>query len=135
MTGNFQRTDGDLMGIHQSTAGQIIHSVTRSIAKRKSDFIIFPFNGQDLNKTRQKFYEVAAFPNIVGSIDGTHIPIAFAGGDHAELCRNRKGFFFINVQAVCDSNLCFTNIVSRWPGSTHDSRIFDYSSFCYRFEH
>ena len=45
----------------------------------------------------------------------------------AEVYRNRKGWFSLNVQAVCDANRCFTNVVSRWPGSTHDSRIFDNS--------
>ena len=38
---------------------------------------------------------------------------------------NRKQFYSVNVQAVCDSNALITNIVARWPGVTHDSRIFD----------
>ena len=47
--------------------------------------------------------------------------------------RNRKGYFSLNVQAVCDTKLMFTNIVCRWPGSTHDSRIFDNSALCSQF--
>ena len=35
---------------------------------------------------------------------------------------NRKQFYSINVQAVRDSDAFITNIVARWPGSTHDSR-------------
>ena len=31
----------------------------------------------------------------------------------------------LNVQGICDSNLKFRNIVARWPGSTHDSTIFN----------
>ena len=31
----------------------------------------------------------------------------------------------LNVQAVCENDAFITNIVARWPGSTHDSRIFD----------
>ena len=46
---------------------------------------------------------------------------------------NRKGYFSLNVQAVCDTKLMFTNIVCRWPGSTHDSRIFDNSALCSQF--
>ena len=30
--------------------------------------------------------------------------------------------------------MCFTNIVCRWPGSMHDSRIFDNSALCAKFE-
>ena len=41
---------------------------------------------------------------------------------------NRKQFYSINVQAVCESDAFITNIVARWPGSTHDSRIFDNSN-------
>ena len=41
---------------------------------------------------------------------------------------NRKPFYSINVQAVCDSDAFITNIVARWPGSTHDSRIFENSN-------
>ena len=37
----------------------------------------------------------------------------------------RKQFYSINVQAVCNSDAFTTNIVARWPGSTHDSRIFE----------
>ncbi len=44
--------------------------------------------------------------------------------------RNRKGYCSINVQVVCDEKAHITNIVARWPGSTHDSRIFDNSHLC-----
>ena len=55
-------------------------------------------------------------------------------GNNAEIFRNRKGFFSINVQALCHPNMLITNIVCRWPGSTHYSRIFDNSVQCSQFE-
>ena len=39
-----------------------------------------------------------------------------------------KQFYAINVQAVCDSAAFNTNIVARWPGSTHDLRILENSN-------
>lgn len=51
----------------------------------------------------------------------------FLGGDNAERFRNRKGYFSINVQTLSDNKLRIQNIVARWPGSTHDSTIFDNS--------
>lgn len=39
----------------------------------------------------------------------------------------------INVQCVCSYDLQFTNIVARWKGSTHDSRIWRNSSLYNRF--
>ncbi|XP_072228598.1 putative nuclease HARBI1 [Leuresthes tenuis] len=46
---------------------------------------------------------------------------------------NRNNWFSINVQAVCTPNLEFSNIVARWKGATHNSRIF-HSSLCAQFE-
>jgi len=40
----------------------------------------------------------------------------------------------MNVQAVCDSNLKIFDVVARWPGSAHDSIIFENSRVCARFE-
>ena len=73
-------------------------------------------------------------PGVVRLIDCTHIPIISPGGDNAEDFRNRKGYFSINVQAICDHELKLTNVDVRWPGSTHDSRIFDKSNICAKFE-
>lgn len=58
----------------------------------------------------------------------------FTGGQDAEVFRNRKGYFSINVQAVCDSQLRIRNIVARWPGSAHDSTIFANSRLRALFE-
>jgi hypothetical protein len=53
----------------------------------------------------------------VDAIDCTHIKIPSPGRENAELFRNRKGYFSINVQAVYGPNLDILNIVARWPGS------------------
>jgi hypothetical protein len=60
--------------------------------------------------------------------------LIIAGGENAELFRNRKGYFSLNVQTVCNSNLEITNIVARWPGSVHDSTIFSNSRLRANFE-
>jgi hypothetical protein len=69
----------------------------------------------------------------VDAIVCTHIKIPSPGGENAELFRNRKGYFSINVQAVCGPNLDILNIVARWPGSIQYmmpeySTIFAYSA-------
>ena len=64
----------------------------------------------------------------------TYVPIVSPGGDSAEVYRNRKSFFSINVQAICNANRYFTNVVARWCGSTHDSRILENSVIRDRFE-
>ncbi|RVE41601.1 hypothetical protein evm_013749 [Chilo suppressalis] len=79
---------------------------------------------EDLRKVKAHFYNIAGFPNVIGCVDGSHIPIQSPGGEQAELSRNRKGYFSINVQVVCDAKLYIRDIDARWHGSTHDSTVY-----------
>lgn len=45
-----------------------------------------------------------------------------------------KFFFLINVQIICDAKLKIQDIVARWPGSSHDSKIFNNSAIRGKFE-
>ena len=65
---------------------------------------------------------------VTSAVDCTHITIDNLGKEDAELFRNRKGHFSVNVQVACDVELNLTNVVAKWYGSAHDSRIFDNSS-------
>lgn len=79
-------------------------------------------------------FNVAGFPNVIGVIDYTHIPIFSIGKDYAEKLKNRKGFYSINTQVICDAHGYITNIVARCSGSTHDSRNFHESNIKRQFE-
>ncbi|XP_018369686.1 PREDICTED: putative nuclease HARBI1, partial [Trachymyrmex cornetzi] len=74
------------------------------------------------------------FPRVIGCIDGTHIRIQSPGGEHAEEFRNRKGYFSLNTQVVCDHNMKITDIVYRWTGSVHDATIFQHCRLHQRLE-
>lgn len=56
------------------------------------------------------------------------------GGADAEVFRNRKGKFSINVQVVCNARLKIQDIVANWGGSTHDATIFNNSLVKTKFE-
>ena len=71
---------------------------------------------------------------MLGALDCTHVRIRSPGGNNAEMFRNRKGFFSFNVQTIADANLKILDVVARWPGSCHDSTIFNQSAICNRFE-
>jgi hypothetical protein len=86
-----------------------------------------------LHKTSVGFSRHGRSPlsGCVGALDGIAIKIQ-------EPCRgsvpnpstyfNRKGFFALSVQAMCDSRYCFTFASAISPGSTHDSTSFAMSS-------
>lgn len=93
-----------------------------------------PPAGNALQQTIQKFYNIARMPGVVGAIDCTHIQILRPSVENSEVFRCRKGYFSLNVQAVCGPDLCFHNVVARWPGSAHDSRIFQNSRLCAELE-
>lgn len=125
---------GDLSGIHQTTAGKIIARVSAAIASKYRNHIRFPVTHEQVLKTQSRFFRIAKFPTCVGAVDGTHVRIQSPGGDNSELFRNRKGYFSINVQGVCNADLFFTDIVARWHGSAHDSTIFNHSRIKSEFE-
>jgi len=124
-TGTFRRVIGDLFGVSVFAACTVIHKVSRAIAKLKRQFLSFPENLADI---KRKFYDVGHFPGVIGAIDCTHVRIICPNKENAMAFVNRLQFYSINVEAVCDSDAFITNIIARWPGSTHDSRIFENSN-------
>ncbi|XP_048526259.1 putative nuclease HARBI1 [Dendroctonus ponderosae] len=125
---------GDIADISQASVCRVCSEVSEKLAQHFPKFVTFPDDAIGLNTLKSQFYEVASFPEVIGCIDGTHIEIKSPGGSNAELYRNRKGWMALNVQAVSGPNLKFTDVVIRWPGSAHDSRMFNSSSLCMRLE-
>ncbi|CAI6353303.1 unnamed protein product [Macrosiphum euphorbiae] len=100
-TGAFQSVLGYHIQIHKSRhMYRIIKRLSTGIASLKPNYIQMEKTGTDRNFIHEDFYITFQF---------------------------LKGYFSINVQAICNSNLLLTNIVARWPGSVHDSTIFDNS--------
>lgn len=124
-TGSTHLQSGDFSGFSKSSAHRIVHRVSSAIASLRDQYIIFPESPEERREAEIGFYNIAKFPKVIGALDCTHIKIANPGGDDGELYRNRKGYFSLNVQAICNSKLKFTDIVARWAGSTHDSHIFN----------
>ncbi|KAK5645553.1 hypothetical protein RI129_001869 [Pyrocoelia pectoralis] len=133
-TGSFLQVVGDFAGIDKSTACRIVNKVTRAIAVLHRTFIKMPSTEDEMASNSAEFYNIARFPKCIGAVDCTHIKITSPGGDEPEIYRNRKSFFSLNVQAVCDATCKIQNVVCRWPGSSHDSTIFNNSRLRANFE-
>ncbi|XP_072023541.1 putative nuclease HARBI1 [Amphiura filiformis] len=132
-TGSVQKLVGDDMNISPASICRTAHSVARSIASFRQQVIQFP-RPDEMHQVQQDFYNIAQFPGVVGAIDCTHVPIISPGGPQAVTFINRKSVSSINVQVIGDARLRIRNVVARWPGSAHDTRIFTNSSIAQRFE-
>ena len=118
---------GDTFAISKSTVCLTVHRVTDAIASLRDQYVKLPLSAQDQQTAMQSFYARSKMPGVIGAIDCTQVPIQSPGADDAEIYRNRKGFFSINVQLVSDPTGYISDVVARWPGSVHDSTIFDNS--------
>jgi nuclease HARBI1 len=133
-TGTFQTAIADFAGLSQPSVSRIVQQVSEAIASKINDFIYMPRNQDEITRNVAGFYNIACFPNVIGTIDCTHVKIAGQGGEDGEIFRNRKQIFSINVQSIANFDLSFQDIVARWSGSVHDSRIFDHSRVKSRLE-
>ncbi|XP_052215115.1 putative nuclease HARBI1 [Dreissena polymorpha] len=123
--GAFYSEVADTHGVSRSTVCRVIGRVVNSI-NANIDNIRFPTQPQSLLQMKREFYRKCSLPNIVGAIDGTLVPIV-APTENEEVYVCRKGFHALNCQAVSSPDLKFLDVVARWPGSTHDSAIFENS--------
>ncbi|XP_062608636.1 putative nuclease HARBI1 [Saccostrea cucullata] len=99
------------------------------------DNIKFPVTANELRHVKSEFYDIAKFPNCVGAIDGTLIPIKGMSGPQEPAFVCRKNFHALNIQAVTDSNMRFLQINTCFPGATHDSFVLSNSGLSGVMEH
>ncbi|XP_015124125.1 putative nuclease HARBI1 isoform X3 [Diachasma alloeum] len=95
------------------------------------DYIRFPSTPEAQREAQTELFARSAFPSAVCCVNGRQVRIQSYGGENGELYRNRHGWFSINVQGICNARLDFTNFVARWPGATHDTRVFRHSRICH----
>lgn len=95
------RVIGNTMGIHKSTVKKCLYRVVKAINKiMLKNYIRMP----DENEAKfiaQNFEEKCGIPQIIGSIDGTHIEIIPPSEGRRDFV-NRKGWPSYNVLAVVD---------------------------------
>lgn len=119
-----------VFNVPKATVHRIIHRVAQNIWVNLKKAISFP-QAEELQAVGQGFAQLSrthAFKNVVGAIDGTHIRIKPPKRHQIDYL-NYKGFYSINMQAMCDSIGRFLDIFVGYPGSVHDTRILKNSSF------
>ena len=100
-SGNAYRTVASTFGIGKSTAVEITNSFIHILNELYEDWIAFPASVQETGEAIKRFSDNNLFniPQILGAIDGSHIPIK-APKHNKESYFNRKHFYSVNLQAV-----------------------------------
>ncbi|XP_062418244.1 uncharacterized protein LOC134129044 [Pungitius pungitius] len=122
------RVVAKVFNVPRPTVFRVIHKVAQNIWNNLNKAISFP---HDLQAVGQGFVALSgtpAFHNVVGAIDGTHIRIKPPVLHRLDYL-NYKGFYSINMQAICDAEGRFLDIFVGYPGSVHDTRVMKNSSF------
>ncbi len=118
-TADRQLDVADTFRISQPTVSRIVTAFVTSMNRHLGRFVQFPVLPAAVQQCQHGFYDLAGFPRVVSCVDGTHIQFA-PPSEREQDYLNRKGYHSINVQVMCDHQHKFTNVVARWPGSTHD---------------
>lgn len=130
---DFQLGVADDFGISQPTVSTVVKNFSLSLNNHMDQFIKMPSTISEKNASFHGFYRLSGFPKVFGCLDCTHVRIIKPSDNGADYM-SRKGFYSLNVQAVCDFDGQFTNFACSWPGSTHDSHILRTSNLWRRYE-
>jgi hypothetical protein len=125
--GSGSQVAAEQFGLSHTTTKRIINNVLAALAIVYPDHVRWPETDEERSSISNAFYEARGIPNIIGCVDGTHIPCRAPNNVKSSYV-NRKGWTSNSVMAVCDDQLRFTYIVPDPPGCAHDSRIFHSSN-------
>ena len=101
-TGSLQAVT-DVHGVGKMSVSRCVHSVSAALARRVNNYISCPTTDAAIRTVKDTFFHVAGFPNVLGAIDGTLVPIKGPSVDeHLYVCR--KGYHALNVQGVAETD-------------------------------
>ncbi|XP_036397406.1 putative nuclease HARBI1 [Megalops cyprinoides] len=130
--GSFLYNIGDAEHIGKTIVCRSIRKVCLALKHFLHIFVVFPGH-KAVRVIKEEFYRITGFPNVIGCVDGTQIPIKAPSVNEGDYV-NRKSFHSINVQIICDATHIITNVEAKWPGSVHDSGVFRESTLYNKFE-
>lgn len=130
-TGTFATNNTEF--ISQSTTSRISKKITGLLAELRSRFIKIP-EASSSKAIAEKFRELGGFPDVFACIGSTHIAIKTPSKSVADDYLNEDNYYSFRLFGCSGPNLEFYEIISRWPGASHENKIFNLSEMYQRFE-
>ena len=128
--GQFQRISGLCGDVSQHAVRMALNRVTNALVKKRNQFIFMP-SSTEMEETSGRMFNRFYLPRFAMAVDGMHVrfqeaPRRLPPQKHKQQFWCRKQFYSINVQVVAGDRFIY-DLDCRWPGSTHDSRIWNRS--------
>ena len=118
------RKTANAFGLSRSSVSIIVRRVCSAICEHMGPQLIrLPMTEAEVREKTTNFFHHWQFPQCLGAVDGTHVDIK-QSSDNATDFINHKSRFSLNIQACCDYNCQFMDVVVKWPGSVHGTRMF-----------
>ena len=118
---------GLVFGVGRCTALNLKDEFCSALLMSANDFIRFSKGEAETRRAIQAFQEISFFPQVVGAIDGSHIPIITSKNDPNDYY-NRKQFHSIVLQGVACADGRFIHVSTGYAESIHDARVLCMSS-------
>uniref|UniRef100_A0A8C6T436 DDE Tnp4 domain-containing protein n=1 Tax=Neogobius melanostomus TaxID=47308 RepID=A0A8C6T436_9GOBI len=107
-------------GISKSSVKKFVYLFCKSMVQGPIKQLIRAPTDEEAGEIARRFEASHHIPQIMGLIDGTHIPVLPPSDGYKDFV-NRKGWPSYILQAVVDDKFCFWNINCKMPGSAHDA--------------
>ncbi|KAL6730904.1 hypothetical protein Aduo_001826 [Ancylostoma duodenale] len=127
-TNTHQMVLTDNIGVCQKTVSSAIEEFVTAMNHPSTvgKFLNCRLNDVTYRRKADGFARKGLLPNIIGAINGSSVPVLrppHSGWEY--YCR--RGFCALNIVAVVDARGRFTYINSNFPGSVHDSTVYNMS--------
>lgn len=127
------RSLSQLFGVSVSSINRIVERFCDGVMELAAEFIKWPSIHEQASIARG-FAEKSNLPELcIGAIDCRENPI-LKPSQNPEGYFNRKNFYSIKIQAVCDSDTRYLDVEVGWPGKSHDGRAFRNSHIFQRLQ-
>ena len=121
--GNSYVSIAPVFNVGKSTVIEAVQDVMNVLYDQRNQYIKFPTTIAETTECIETFQRTRSeLPNVVGAIDGTHIPIIAPRVDAVDYFSRYQQHDMI-VQGVVNGTGKFIDAVAGFPGSAHDARV------------
>lgn len=89
-----------------------MQAVLRAIVHLSPQYIKFPYTTKELQNVKEDFVHTTGFPNVIGTIDCTHVAI-WAAHQMIIYMLTEKNYHSLNVQLICNACMAILNAIAR----------------------